>query len=982
MKKKTIRILSIFLAVLTAVSSLAVTAYALNWDGSSAGGGGAGTSAGPNGYAIMTTDDNCMIGYRFSVVDKNGGTKNGKVIDVYRSTRYANQAFNWYKFTTKWNKKQLKDNQNSGFSTSKTTANCYKEADMGFAQSLPVTSGMSAWQNDTRNLNPVLSKLGIGGISSLKNGDKVLVEPIYDVRLESVWHSLTVTEIALYGKHILGANSNGGASKTSASWGFISEYTNRHFPNALYTPDGQGLWSGVGKLSKRASFYTIINDGYGVGIAYTETKPDFTPTLSVRCCEAWPGNISVRNNNHYGISYGSSFSNWTYGHGYPQTDSSVWYALNFPAESQNCYVKQSVWVVGGGSTSRNVWSNSNTWYDVKLNPTTIGNGTDHITVKARADWIDGNGNVLKYGPEKTFYIPIRPIVTRDSITAYGIDGAVQATANASGTSGAMYFGQKVHFTYNFGGKNEWTSANNLRGQSYRWNGSAWDLIYKSGNGEDVYVDNANLSKYSSYSAKSAVRQYLIPLNDNEDANSYKMKFNFRTYWASDTAHTGESTDYYLNIVKPDVALEDIRLVNEDGEYVDPQKLEVADEITVRYVYKNNTDCTVYVKGYMDGGSQIPGTYAIPANGTIEIEGYTFTVPNKRTFTIWGGVYLDTVERGNTDYETDRYNNAWLRVCKSNHPIKIVPITPNAPYRENTRVISSFYIKNQSYDDYTPSSNLKVKFTVYDQTKKHQVYSATKNVIVPARDKNLVSFDWYVPNRYGNNRIYVDAEVIDDGKVYNPVSRLRTTKPKLSYTTPDTTYERSAPTGFTKPADPTETKAYTTWWQYEYKNNNFEKVYYGIGINPWLRKETLPATGATATQSGSGWTMKSGYGLSLYDCNVMTSVSGYETPAYGSGFTVPQYSYALFPEYNYQNAAGKITTLQSKIIGNYSFWIFPNVGNVENVHYTPVWYPDGKYSVKVVKSDAWTPMGMLMSEDVISNITLSGNMYDDWYVGRK
>ena len=209
MKKKTIRILSIFLAVLTAVSSLAVTAYALNWVGSSAGGGGAGTSAGPNGYAIMTTDDNCMIGYRFSVVDKNGGTKNGKVIDVYRNTRYANQAFNWYKFTTKWNKKQLKDNQNSGFSTSKTTANCYKEADMGFAQSLPVTSGMSAWQNDTRNLNPVLSKLGIGGISSLKNGDKVLVEPIYDVRLESVWHSLTVTEIALYGKHILGAKNLG-----------------------------------------------------------------------------------------------------------------------------------------------------------------------------------------------------------------------------------------------------------------------------------------------------------------------------------------------------------------------------------------------------------------------------------------------------------------------------------------------------------------------------------------------------------------------------------------------------------------------------------------------------------------------------------------------------------------------------------------------------------------------------------------------------
>lgn len=60
MKKKYIRILSVFLALMTTFSSLAITAYALSWDGSSAGGGGAGTSAGPNGYAIKTTDDNCI----------------------------------------------------------------------------------------------------------------------------------------------------------------------------------------------------------------------------------------------------------------------------------------------------------------------------------------------------------------------------------------------------------------------------------------------------------------------------------------------------------------------------------------------------------------------------------------------------------------------------------------------------------------------------------------------------------------------------------------------------------------------------------------------------------------------------------------------------------------------------------------------------------------------------------------------------------
>ena len=129
-------------------------------------------------------------------------------------------------------------------------------------------------------------------------------------------------------------------------------------------------------------------------------------------------------------------------------------------------------------------------------------------------------------------------------------------------------------------------------------------------------------------------------------------------------------------------------------------------------------------------------------------------------------------------------------------------------------------------------------------------------------------------------------------------------------------------------------------------------------------------------------MKSGYGISVMDCSIMTSVTNYETPSYGTGFTVPQYAYSLFPEYNYQNASGKITTMKTKAENYMSHWVFPKIGDVDNVHYTPVWYPDGKYSVVIVQSDAWTPMGMLSCKDVISNITLSGNMYDDWYIGRK
>ena len=38
--------------------------------------------------------------------------------------------------------------------------------------------------------------------------------------------------------------------------------------------------------------------------------------------------------------------------------------------------------------------------------------------------------------------------------------------------------------------------------------------------------------------------------------------------------------------------------------------------------------------------------------------------------------------------------------------------------------------------------------------------------------------------------------------------------------------------------------------------------------------------------------------------------------------------------------------------------------------------------KVVKSDMWTPSGMIQSIDTTKPITISGNAYDDWYIGRK
>lgn len=980
MKSKTIRILSLLLAAVTLITSMSVSVFALNWDGSSAGGGGAGTAATVNGYAIRTTGDN-VLGYRFSVVDKSGALKGGKCIDVFRNTSYGKSEYtNAYKFTVKYNKKQFIANQNGSYGTSKNSTNCYLETDMGFASSLPVASGMKTWQNNATNLNKVLSKLGIGAIANLKNGDKIIVEPFYDVKLEKTYHAVTVTELAIYGKHLLGANSDGGSSSVADSWGFISNYTNKHYPNELYTPDGQGLWTGVSAATKRLTFYNMINQGWGAGIAYTETKSDFSPVLSVVKCEAWPGAKSTRNSNHYGISTGNAFSNWTYGHGYPYSGGTIWYAVNFPAESENCYVKQTVSVVGGGSTSRNVYSKDGTWYDVALSPTTVPNDKSYLTVKAKVDWIDSSGKVLKSGTEKSFYIPIKPIVTRDQVTAYAIDGTTQCYSGSSGTSGKMYFGQRVSFKYKYGGTNTWASSNHLRGQSYRWNGSAWDLIYKTGAGEDVYIDNAALSSTKSYTAASSVGTYRIPLNSNEDAESYKMRFRFRTYWASDITNTGQETNYYLPIVKADAELYDMYLVDDDGYIVDRQNLEVGQHLHVRYVYKNNTDCKIFVNGYDDNGNQIPGVYAISTGGTITVDGGGYTVPNKRIFSIWGGVFLDGAGMNNTSWESDGTNNTAAYICRSNHPVTIVPITPNAPYRETTSVISAFRIYNRSSDNYTPTENLQVRFKV-TKSNGTQICTETKSVIVPANDNNLVYFKWTVPTGLNSASVTVSAVIVDAGTTYNSVSNNRSTTPYTYYTTPDTKYEEKAPAGFTVPAAPSKIQNYATWSEYAYENGAFVKKNYAVGLPGQTNVKLTPESGNSAEKDASGnWTMKSGYGVWLELDDLLLGVSGYLSPP-SSSYTGAQYCCALYPEYSYTLAANKCTTLY---LNDY-MWCFNKLNFTKTnkaYHYTPLYFPDGNYTVKVLSSDMWTPSGMIQSTSITRPIVISGNAYDDHYIGRR
>ena len=686
--------------------------------------------------------------------------------------------------------------------------------------------------------------------------------------------------------------------------------------NSLYTTDGQGLWTNASAVgsSSRATFYDIINKGYGVGIAYTETKPDFSPTLNVRICEAWPGSAGSRNSNHYGISNGSAFSNYTYGNGYPILGDRVWFALHFPAESENCYVRQTVWVVGGGSTSRNVWSNSNTWYDVALSPTTVDSGRSSYTVKARADWIDSSGNVRKWGAEKTFYIPVRPKINRYQVSMYSVSGALSAYKGDGGSSGVVYAGQRVYPYYTFTSNNSWTSYNNFSANLYAWINGSWQRAYGT---SDMTATGVGISQSSSYNRYSSLYPYRVPDNSTNTGGSNRIPIDLTSAWYSDTGRTYESTWIDIPIVKADVELTQIRLIGDSGYYLDPQNLEAGQNVTVQYTYRNNTSCTVYINGYKNDRTQIPGIYAIPAYGTINVNGYSFEVPNQRSISIWGGVYLEGLGIYHTGYETNGTNNSLTLTCNVNHPLRLSPITPNATYREATSVITSYWLTNEYRDSYTPASNITVRFRAY-RSNGTLITTVTKTqAVVPGNDMNLIYFKWNVPTGLNYGNVIVMADVLQNGVYYNLVSRSYATMPYYYYETPDTQFETNAPAGFSIPTAPTNQTGYATWWEYTYNGSSFVRNYYGIGVYSGGTNTVTPATGATATQNGSTWVMKSGYGVSLQAYNALTTVSGYQTP-YSTAYTSAQYGYAVFPEYGYASTISRYRTLE-RISSNQRNW---------------------------------------------------------------
>ncbi|MBF8982589.1 hypothetical protein IZY60_03460 [Lutibacter sp. B2] len=150
------------------------------------------------------------------------------------------------------------------------------------------------------------------------------------------------------------------------------------------------------------------------------------------------------------------------------------------------------------------------------------------------------------------------------------------------------------------------------------------------------------------------------------------------------------------------------------------------------------------------------------------------------------------------------------------------------------------------------------------------------------------------------------------------------------------------------------------WKYDFTNY---KATLSANINLY------PDSKAPTARSN---TMKSGYGV-----NIDVSTNPYSN-APSSHITYAQNVISYFPEFNYQSYWRLFDMIS---YGNFEFKKNKYSTYNNRAHFTPIWYPDGRYKVYAEVIDMWTPDGMLRV-NLDDDINIDGNLYEDWHIGPK
>lgn len=125
---------------------------------------------------------------------------------------------------------------------------------------------------------------------------------------------------------------------------------------------------------------------------------------------------------------------------------------------------------------------------------------------------------------------------------------------------------------------------------------------------------------------------------------------------------------------------------------------------------------------------------------------------------------------------------------------------------------------------------------------------------------------------------------------------------------------------------------------------------------------------------AGSVIKSGYGVNI-------AVNTETTTTQTSAVTGSQTAVSYFPEFYYRTYWRLLERLGSGMEAEYQFKNNEYSTYGRRTHFSPIWMPDGNYTVYTYVMDSWTPGGML-SANLTDSVQISGNLWSDWHIAPK
>ena len=481
---------------------------------------------------------------------------------------------------------------------------------------------------------------------------------------------------------------------------------------------------------------------------------------------------------------------------------------------------------------------------------------------------------------------------------------------------------------------------------------------------DLGTNNRYISSLDVGSTTTVTYTYTAPVY----SSNHSITFTVNADYNSRITESNENNNTSTKNITINKALSDLTITS-----LTPNKTEynAGDTILITATVKNIGNYTAsssYIRLTVDNlGSFVSYVGSVSPNGERDIT-FISTAPTSQAYlTLYMTATADYYNDISESNESNNTMNGTVYVDSVKPDLTIIDSTVQNWY-ENKMVCVSATISNLTAQSVP---NVTIAFTIDNQT-------YTENICVEANSSNLVVFSFMTPVS-GDYTVKIDVDpnntIHESDESNNILSEdIEVLDLPLAYVIdPDdiSMEERYDIYGLMNLPN-TINSNYHEWQEVRYSNGSY------VTHDFYARLDTTLSISPDERLPDNGDTMESGYGIS---CLVTTTLTtNYDNPEKLVGV---QNVFIYYPESTYgqsvayENIRSSLDTKTGNEGGTNIVWQYkvnPYSTTNSKLHYTPLFFPDGRYTVLSQAFYSWSPLGQ-MYEYTTDYVNIEGDMYD-------